>query len=87
MDKELLERASCLNSNIEELTKTKRHLQANAMPSSNLRVVVNQCYGDFGESFTNRVDFKGKIAEEIYSAVMRIIDAYIEQFESELSSL
>ena len=87
MDKELLKRASCLNSNIEELTRIKRRLQANAMPSSNLRVVVNQCYGDFGESFTNTEDFKGKIAEEIYSAIMRILDTNIEQFESELSSL
>lgn len=87
MDKELLKRASYLNSNIDELARIKRRLQANAMPSSNLRVVVNQCYGDFGRSFTNTEDFKGKIAEEIYSAVMRIIDANIEQFESELSSL
>lgn len=87
MDKELLKRASYLNTNIEELTRIKRRLQANAMPSSNLRVVVNQCYGDFGESFTNTEDFKGKIAEEIYSAIMRILDTNIEQFESELSSL
>ena len=87
MDKELLNRASYLNSNIEELTRIKRRLQTNAMPSSNLRVVVNQCYGDFGISFTNSEDFKGKIAEEIYSAIMRVIDANIESFESELSSL
>lgn len=87
MDKELLQRASYLDSKIEELTKLKKRLQANAMPSSNLRVIVNQCYGDFGESFTNSEDFKGEIAEEIYSAIIRIIDAYIEQFESELSSL
>lgn len=87
MDKELLNRASYLNSNIEELTRIKRRLQANAMPSSNLRIIVNQCYGDFGESFTNTEDFKGKIAVEIYSEIMRILDANIEQFESELSSL
>ena len=87
MDKELLQRASYLDSKIEELTKTKKRLQANAMPSSNLRVIVNQCYGDFGKSFTNCEDFKGKIAEEMYSAIIRIIDAYIEQFERELSSL
>lgn len=87
MDKELLNHAFYLNSNIEELTKIKRRLQANAMPSSNLRVIVNQCYGDFGKSFTNTEDFKGKIAEEIYSEIMRILDANIEQFESELSSL
>lgn len=87
MDKELLNRASYLNSNIEELTRIKRRLQANAMPSSNLRVVVNQCYGDFGKSFTNTEDFKGRIAEEIYSAIMSILDTNIEQFESELASL
>ena len=87
MDKELLNRASYLNSNIEELTKIKRRLRANAMPSSNLRIVINQRYGDFGKSFTNAEDFKGEIAEQIYSAIMRILDANIEQFESELSSL
>ena len=87
MDKELLKRASYLNSNIDELRKIKRHLQANAMPSSNLRVVVNQCYGDFGESFTNTEDFKGKIAVEIYSSIMQIIETYINTFEKELSEL
>ena len=82
-----MNRASHLNSNIEELTRIKRSLQANAMPSSNLRVVVNQCYGDFGESFTNTEDFKGEIAVEIYSSIMRIIDTHIYAFEKELSEL
>ena len=87
MDKELLNHASYLNSNIEELTRIKRCLQANAMPSSNLRVIVNQCYDDFGKSFTNTEDFKGKIAEEIYSEIIRIINTHIDSFERELSSL
>lgn len=87
MDKELLKRASYLSSNIEELTRIKRHLQADAMPSSNLRVIVNRCYGNFEESFANIEDFKGKIAEEIYSSIMRIIDTHIDSFERELSEL
>lgn len=87
MDKELLKRASYLNSNIDELKGIKRRLQANASPSSNLRVVVNQCYGDFGRPFTNTEDFNGKIAEEIYSAIMQIIDTNIDSFERELSEL
>lgn len=87
MDKELLMRASYLNSNIDELTKIKRRLQANAMPSSNLRVVVNQCYGDFGKSFTNTEDFKGELAVEIYSSIMQIIDTHIDTFEKEPSKL
>lgn len=87
MDKNLLKRASYLSSNIEELTRIKRRLQANAMPSSNLRVIVNQCYGDFGKSFTNTEDFKGEIAIKIYSSIMQIIDTHIATFERELSEL
>lgn len=87
MDKELLNRASYLSSNIDELTRIKRHLQADAMPSSNLRVIVNRCYGNFEESFANVEDFKGELAVEIYSEIMRIIDTHIVSFEKELSSL
>lgn len=87
MDKERLEKAMRINGEIESLSDRKRRLSANAYPSSLLEIKVNQCYGDFGKSFTNKEEFKGDIADEIYSAVMNIIDNRVAQLEKELQEL
>ena len=87
MDKEKLEKVIQINSEIESLRGKKMQLSVNAYPSDLLEIKVNQCYVDSGKPFTNQEEFKGDIADEIYSAIMNIIDNRVTQLEKELHEL
>ena len=87
MDKELLNRAIEINGELDNLERAKSELESNAHPEGYFQVRLNQCYGDFGKSFTNQWDFKGDIAREMYDAIMSILEAHIAKAEKQLAAL
>ena len=87
MDKELLIAAQAKYSEIQNLKKARARLVANAMPSRNLEIKVNQCYGDMGMTFTNKENFSGELASDLFRAIIEIIDKRIDSLEQELDRL
>lgn len=84
MDRELLEKAYSIDGELSSLEKAKDELQRNAHPESMFKVKLNQCYGDFGKSYTNEREFTGDIAREMYTAVIDILDKHISNLKKAL---
>ena len=62
-------------------------LNRNAHPSSSLKIEVNQCYGDMGMTYTNRVEFKGDIAEMLFEVITVNLKAQVAILEKQLEAL
>lgn len=87
MDKELLTKARELEDRIDYLKKSLERLKIHAMPSSLLKIKVNQYYGDMGRRFTNDVEFKGDIADLLFEVIVTTLQTQIALLEKQLEAL
>lgn len=87
MDKELLKRARELDDKIREYKDNLETLKRNAHPSSSLKIEVNQCYGDMGMTYTNRVEFKGDIADLLFETIWATLKTQATLLEKQLEAL
>ena len=87
MDSEKLKKARKLDDEIYECKKKLERLEVHAHPESSLIIQVNQYYGDFGESFTNREEFKGEIASLLFTVIRKHLESHIALLEKQLETL
>ena len=87
MEIELLEKAASIHSEIVSLENKMKRLSANASPKSYLSITVNQCYGDMGLTYQNKEEFSGDVADEIYDAIISVIETKIALLKNELEKL
>lgn len=87
MDKELLKKAREIEDKIHELKEKLERLKIYASPSSSLKIEVNQYYGDMGRSFTNREEFKGDIADLLFTVIVKNLEVQIALLEKQLENL
>lgn len=87
MDIEKLKKARELDDEISECKKKLERLECHANPESSLIIQVNQYYGDFLESFTNREEFNGKIASLLFTVIRTHLKTHIALLEKQLETL
>ncbi|MBQ9887752.1 MAG: hypothetical protein IJM41_00705 [Bacteroidales bacterium] len=87
MEKDLLAKARNLEDRIDDLRKSLDRLRIYAMPSSSLKIEVNQYYGDMGRSFTNKVEFRGDVADRLFNLIVESLKCQVTLLERELKEL
>lgn len=87
MDIEKLKKARELDDEISECKKKLERLKCHANPESSLIIQVNQYYGDFGKSFTNREEFKGEIASLLFTVILKHLEVHVALLEKQLEAL
>lgn len=87
MDKELLTKARNLDDRINGLKNSLERLKIHAMPSSSLKIEVEQYYGDMGRSFTNKEEFNGDIADLLFDVIVSTLESQITLLEKQLEDL